>query len=255
MKISKISLKGIFFSKKIGLIIAIYILYFIIVEFLILPMGVNANSIVKTLAPDYQTYVSQLTIGIQVIIGLVAVICAFYLGKLHDYKRDYIKESAKLYEYQLKAQIKLNLKKTSANEQNYDYLENKLELKNIVDFESLKKSSIDEMENIMHLNNHIENEFRRFPKAIALLSFLVILAFVAILFANLFNQNNPNATGFLSVSAGLIVMGIMFSIVWWIFERIIFIHDTGLRVIMRSTSALKTALEHSNESLQVDNKS
>lgn len=249
------SIKKIFFSLETIVSISIYAAYLIF--YYLSPNTIDSTSIVKNYFPNFAQYDGHLSTGIQVIIGLIVVVTAFYLGKTHDYKRDHIKQNALLYEYQLKIQLLLS-KKTSIDklefsENSKTILKEKLGIEDITDGESLRKFCIQDAKETISISEQLEKTYSKYPVGIAMISFLLILAFVIVFFMNLVNQTIHSEEVFLRIIFGLFALGVIFSFVWAIFEKILSRYDEGLRILVRSTSSLKTTSEFYAVTLEKSN--
>src|SRR3972149_10498666 len=75
-----------------------------LITFLILPNISTENFIQKY--PDYKNLIQPLIQATQIILGLVAAVSIFYLGKVHEYNKENIKEEGKFYGLSLKIKPK-----------------------------------------------------------------------------------------------------------------------------------------------------
>lgn len=170
----------------------------------------------------YKSISQYLIVGIQVIIGFTGLISFFYLGKIHDYKREYQK-------YEIECIFELEKTKkiiiTSLAEENHKF---------VTDFINATSSSLDN-ERIAYL---------KYPGLVVIKIGLMLGFFGLSLIIFLISSEITNVLLF-SYGLAFLINGFVFlSVVWNVYEKIISDLDGGHFFILSVLSITKYIQEN-----------
>jgi len=237
--------KSVLSSRIFQVMVAVYAVYFLFSPYL---EYIELEDL-ENIFPEPKKYLESTITGIQILIGLVIILTGFYLGKSHDYNRDYIKESANFYEIQLKNSAALEAFKTNfklsaeAKESFKKYYD-----KEFPDANALRDHLLGEITKINDTNDEIEKDFSDLPKSILFMAIPTIIILSTILFYSTIIQSTITSGSFLMIIAGLVATIISFGLSWILFEKMIHVLDYGLRTIMRGSVGIKVSTERFLES-------
>lgn len=237
IKIKK--LKQIFSSK---IMISFLLLY---VGYLILSGYVNSLESVDFLhinQANYAKYHSIIITGIQIILGLIGVLAIFYLGKVHDYKRDFIKYYGQLYEIE----HKIKNVTSSFNRAQFKGMDEWKwqEMVNLSKF--VQKDSDDTLREFADAGKRLSS----LPKGVIGLTIFILITFAMLFFISFLNETNPKPKDFIGmVLAFFLAIGELFC-VWALFEQTIKANDVVLESTVKAVALMNTSYEKLKASLQ-----
>lgn len=171
----------------------------------------------KSFFQGYESIFPSLITGIQIAIGLTGIISIFYLGKTHDYKREFLK-------YELEYLFAM-LKTKKSIESILGENENKVASEIIRSFE-------------LDFGNRRESYFKM-PKQIIQLALLTILYFVIALTSFIFSRELSNLS-LISLGLASLISGIFNLLrLWQVYENTLSELDEGFKIIFASLSLTK----------------
>lgn len=166
--------------------------------------------------PDFTNYYNFFITATQIVLGLIVAVTIFYLGKMHDYKRDFIKHYGKLTE----------------TIERY-----KRKFQSIEKYEDLLKDAEDV------LNEYEEDweYFRNLPKTLISISLLIVFLMSTVLIVIMaFAQTIQN---FVFLASSFVFVLSIFILRWDAMEIILFNHDDKFKEIIEIDALLKSKID------------
>ena len=77
------------------------------------------------------------------------------------------------------------------------------------------------------------------PRNVLAVSVPIIILFLIILIYSILSQEKATVEAFLNMLIGIVVIIVAFSLAWSLFEKMISVHDQGLRTLMYGSSKMK----------------
>jgi len=181
-----------------NLIIPIFpmILPFIILGLLTL---VDVKPFVNEHIPNYKTYFEFLPTAVQIIMGGIVVISIFYLGKIHDYRKDLIIHNAKF----------LLLLKNEQDEK--------------------KKETIGSFQLIFKDMLNVHNS----SKKLIIYAMIVMLMIFSVLLIYSLSTEEPNEDRFVTLLSLFIILIVIFLSYWYFFEYMLNFSENILNLILK----------------------
>lgn len=182
---------------------------------------------------NYDSLFQPLVISIQIAIGLMGIVTMFYLGKIHDYRREFFKHEVDFY-FEIH-----NVKKI---------------LKPLLDMkegEPLAKL----LAKLPETQAHIRNTYLKLPEKILHIALSTILYYGYALFVLVYFKETSSLTGFISAAVAFGTGIVFFVMEWLLFEEIISGFNLSFRVILsylRFFKQLSDKKENSTESIIED---
>lgn len=165
---------------------------------------------------NYELFFQPIVIGIQVAIGLLGLVTMFYLGKMHDYKREFLKHEVEVVFESQKA--KSSLKSLDAKA-----YANLTEMLNVV---SDALTSIREM-------------YFRLPSKFIILILNIVSIYAYSAFILLYFRETTNSSGILGSILSLLIGIGVFIRLWMLLEDFISLFDVGLKRVLAHLVFLK----------------
>lgn len=200
------------------------IIYFLILAVMVIPIlfvsSMDEIEIIDDWEKKSKIYYERLILASQATLGLILILTIFYLGKIHDYRRDFTKSQAKLFEIILKFKKKNPTRSWSVKNEIYEFAEN-----GVKTFEEIEKELDKMKKNIIGI----------------LITFVVLLTSIFISAARY--EDSILQNDFLVISLLLLASFVEFIIVWSMYESVVSIHRKSLKGILLTISRLKTTIE------------
>jgi len=175
------------------------------------------NESVYEIWSDSQKYLKPLAEALPIIIAAIVILNVFYLGRVHDYNRDYIKQYAVFTEIKVKLEEKYESSETDSD-----------------------KELIRDLKNDDEYYQEAENEFRNKSKWIILVTIAIVAGLLLSIIIFSSGSNTQNELFFLYIS---MIFGIFEFIIFWVAnEKIISEHNDELKIITQDIAYLKTYL-------------
>jgi len=164
-------------------------------------------------------YYERLILAVQAELGLIVVLTVFYLGKIHDYRRDYTKSLGNLFQVLYEFRKKFTLRHWS-----------------------LEKGVFEMAEKAEDKFNDIEHDLHTLITIVisVLIFFVGMIAMIFVLatkYENSLSQNDFIIIGLFAATAFT-----EFIVIWAMFEMIISAHRKALNNLLYSTAVLKNSL-------------
>ncbi len=159
--------------------------------------------------PEYLIFYHHLPTAIQIIFGLMGVVTIFYLGKSHDYIKEFVKYQSRLYG------VIVKLKRTHVDKG-----------------EKIREEFFDKLDKEILIYESLGNHVSKSRKLIISLFLGDTLTFGYVLFMAL---NEPRTIEIIFVKLALtLLMGIaQFLIFWYLYESVMSLHESTLGMISK----------------------
>lgn len=176
------------------------------------------TSFLKNIIPNYHALFDPLAVAVQIIMGLIVASAFFYLGKFHDYRKEFLQAESKF--LILVEKHKRLLKKDDEQDQKeLSALESKLKK-----FQEIRKS------------------YAYFPKSIIKDVLIMLGVFSAILIRVYLLKDNATETSFILLIINLIASLAQFLISWYMSEEIISVSEYALESVGVAIAKQEAAL-------------
>lgn len=207
------------FSKNIfGIVYYIVLGIFLIPIFFVISQT-DVNYIVNWESVK-ETYYDRLFLSTQAVLGLIIIMTIFYLGKIHDYRKELVIGEVNLREVTWKFKKKI----PRLNWQ-------------------VDKKTFELSENIEDIFQEIERTLQKVPIAILLILIIQLLLIGAIFVMITTNEIEGNQKSFILTGLLLSIVICELFVVWALYEHLLSLHRNVLRSVLYGKFELKKFID------------
>lgn len=167
--------------------------------------------------PDYQQASQLINTAVQIIAGAFVLLAIFYLGKFHDYNREFISQNANF-------------------EGIREIIEQKFSTPNIDDDAWIKR-----IKELSKTFEDIEKDFKEYPKLVIQNVVYMLLPAGGLYTLSFFNIFSENKFLVLVLILGFLIY--LFLVIWYLYEEKIEDHDHELKEITHTIAYLRAQIE------------
>jgi len=182
--------------------------------------SIDKLEIIEDWENNNRIFYDRLILTAQAELGLILILTVFYLGKFHDYTRDFTKSQGNLYEIVFKFKKKFPSPHGSITNKIYKLANNSLD-----DFKDIEK-------NLSYM--------KRLPIGFLLVA-VTLIAYALVLISTDVDYNLQN--DFFIIILLLLLIFAEFVTLWGIYEVIISVHQKALKGLLFTIAALKAEID------------